>query len=195
MVEVGKTIVAESVFSNAFVCDLTACKGACCIEGDSGAPLSDDECAVLDSIQAAVDPYLNEEGRAALAREGAWVTDVDGEKVTPLVAPGGACAYVVFDDRGTALCAIEQAHQDGAVSFKKPLSCHLYPIRVTRYRSYDALNYHRWSVCAPACQLGESLKVPIYKFLKEPLIRAYGEAWYAELSEVGEFINNSPDAV
>jgi hypothetical protein len=93
------------------------------------------------------------------------------------------------------LCAIEQAHQDGAVSFKKPLSCHLYPIRVTRYRSYDALNYHRWSVCAPACQLGESLKVPIYKFLKEPLIRAYGEAWYAELSEVGEFINNSPDAV
>lgn len=195
MVEVGKTIVAEGVFREAFVCDLTACQGACCVEGDSGAPLSDEETGVLESIRSAVDPYLNDTGRAALDRQGAWITDVDGEKVTPLIAPGAACAYAVFDSRGTALCAIEQAHKDGVIDFKKPISCHLYPIRVTRYRSFDALNYHRWSVCAPACQLGESLKVPVYKFLKVPLIRAYGEAWYQELSEVGEFINNSPDSV
>ncbi len=195
MVEVGKTIVAEEVFRNAFVCDLTACKGACCVEGDSGAPLSDEECGILESIQAAVDPYLNEEGRAAIQREGAWVIDGDGEKVTPLVSPGGACAYVVFDPKGTALCAIEQAHRDGAIGWKKPLSCHLYPIRVTAYRAFDALNYDRWKVCDPACQLGDALKVPVYKFLQEPLVRAYGQPWYDELCEVAEVINNLPPDV
>jgi hypothetical protein len=102
---------------------------------------------------------------------------------------------VVFDPQGTALCAIEQAHRDGAIGWKKPLSCHLYPIRVTAYRAFDALNYDRWKVCDPACQLGDALKVPVYKFLQEPLVRAYGQPWYDELCEVAEVINNLPPDV
>ena len=190
MIEIGKTIAANALFEKEFVCDLSRCKGACCIEGDGGAPLTPEECKVLEAISPVLLPFLRPVGVEAIEKQGAWLTDDDGDLVTPLIQ-GKECAYVVFDAAGTALCGIEKAHKAGAVDFKKPLSCHLYPVRVTRYSEFDALNVHQWTVCSPACRLGESLKVPVYVFLKEPLIRAYGEAWYQEVEKVAEVLNNS----
>ena len=109
--------------------------------------------------------------------------DADGDKVTPTLGANRECAYALYDDRGILKCGIEQAYLDGKISWKKPISCHLYPIRVTKYDQYDALNYNRWHICDPACQLGKSLQVPLYTFLKEALVRKYGAAWYAELVE------------
>jgi hypothetical protein len=178
VIAIGNTLASDEVFSHAFVCDLGACKGACCVEGDAGAPLRDDELEVLDRIRPAVEPYLRPEGLAALAEQGSYVRDTDGEWVTPLVG-GKECAYVVFEG-GTSFCGIERAFRDGAVDWPKPLSCHLYPIRVTSYKAYDALNVDHWKVCEPACSLGSALQVPVFRFLKDPLIRAYGPAWYEE---------------
>jgi hypothetical protein len=178
VISIGTTLASDEVFSHAFVCDLSKCKGACCVEGDAGAPLREDELAVLDRISTAVAPYLRPEGLAALAEQGNYVRDTDGEWVTPLVH-GKECAYVVFEG-GTSYCGIERAFRDGVVDWPKPLSCHLYPIRVTSYRAYDALNVDHWKVCEPACSLGQALKVPVFRFLKDPLIRAYGSAWYEE---------------
>jgi hypothetical protein len=184
VIAIGNTLASDEVFSHAFVCDLSKCHGACCVEGDAGAPLRDDELEVLDRIRPAVAPYLRPEGRAALAEQGTYVRDTDGEWVTPLV-DGKECAYVVFEGR-TSYCGIERAFRDGAVDWPKPLSCHLYPIRVTSYRAYDALNVDHWKVCAPACSLGSERKVPVFRFLKDPLIRAYGSAWYEEAELVHE---------
>lgn len=184
MIEIGRTIVSEEVFEEEFVCNLTACKGACCVEGTSGAPLLKEEVDLLKAIVEEVKPFLPEAGRKALDEQGAAIIDsLDDEWVTPLVN-GAECAYTVFDEKNTALCGIELAHKAGKIDFLKPLSCHLYPIRITHYKSFDAINYHRWEICNPACTLGQELKVSVFDFLKAPLIRAYGQEWYNEASEV-----------
>jgi len=184
VIAIGSTLCSEEVFTHAFVCDLGKCQGACCVQGDAGAPLRDEELLVLDRIRPALEPFLRPEGLAALAEQGNYVRDSDGEWVTPLVA-GKECAYVVFKG-GTSFCGIETAYRAGAVDWPKPLSCHLYPIRVTSYKAYDALNVDHWKVCEPACSLGKALNVPVFRFLKNSLIRAYGTEWYEEAEQVHE---------
>lgn len=185
MFQLGKTIVSEEIIENDFVCNLNACKGACCIDGDAGAPLEDKETEILVDIYSEIKPFLNPEGIAVIEEHGAFVKGDDGEWETPLV-DGSACAYVVFDDRNVTKCGIEEAYNQGKIPWKKPVSCHLYPVRVREYTELTAVNYHKWQICDPACALGEELKVPIYKFVKEALIRKFGEAWYSELEVVAK---------
>jgi len=188
MIEVGKTIISRDVFKKEFVCNLSACKGECCIAGDAGAPLEDAEKEILAEIYPKVKPYMRSEGVEAVDQQGTSVFDKkDNEYETPLIN-GAECAYVVFGEDGTALCAIEKAYNDGEVEWPKPLSCHLYPIRIKKYKDFDALNYDQWDVCSDACTLGQELNVPVYRFLKEPLIRKYGENWYKDLIEVAALV-------
>jgi hypothetical protein len=142
--------------------------------------LTFEETELLEELYPKIKPYLTDEGIAEIEEDGEWGIDDDDEYVTPLVQ-GAQCAYVTFDNVGTALCGIEKAFLDGKINFRKPISCHLYPIRITQYEEFDALNYSEWDICSAACALGESLGVEVYKFLKEPLIRKYGEDWYKEL--------------
>ncbi|GMQ24074.1 DUF3109 family protein [Algoriphagus sp. oki45] len=183
MILVGNAVLSQDIKENFFVCDLLACKGACCVEGDAGAPLEDEETKILEEIYPEVKPYLSEEGRKAIEAQGTWVIDKDGDKGTPTIGDNRECAYAIYDQKGILKCGIEQAYLDGKVSFKKPISCHLYPIRITKYDQFDAVNYDRWEICDPACNLGQSLQVPLYRFLKDALIRKYGEAWYEQLLE------------
>lgn len=186
MISIGDALVSEDILEKEFVCDLSKCKGACCVEGDAGAPLEKDEVGILEEIFEDVKPYLRPEGVKAIEEQGTSVIDPsDGEYVTPLVN-GAECAYVIFDDKGITKCGIEKAWEEGKVQWRKPVSCHLYPIRIDRYSSYDAVNYHKWQICSPACDLGAQLKVPVYKFTKDALIRKYGPAWYSDLEEVAE---------
>jgi hypothetical protein len=181
VITIGKTVISQDVADKFFVCDLKKCKGACCIEGDAGAPLEEDELPVLKKIYKKVKPYMTAKGIAAVEEQGHYVVDDDGEYSTPIIK-GRECAYAIYDDKGILKCAIEQAYYDGKVNFKKPISCHLYPIRITKYEEFDAINYERWHICNPACKHGKELGVPVYKFLKDPLIRKYGEEWYKELT-------------
>ncbi|MCB0497773.1 MAG: DUF3109 family protein [Cyclobacteriaceae bacterium] len=183
MLEVGNVILSDDVKDEFFVCDLEKCKGACCVEGDLGAPLEEDELPVLRSILEEVKPYLSPIGLRTIEVQGPYVFDSDGDFSTPTIG-GKECAYAVYDDRGILKCGIEQAYLDGKISYKKPISCHLYPIRITKYEKFDAANYDRWHICNPACALGKKLGVPVYKFLKEPLIRKYGEQWYNQLTRL-----------
>lgn len=184
MFQIGKTIVSDDVLEKEFVCNLTACKGQCCIDGDAGAPLDKEETAILEEIYPVIKPYLRPEGIASIEENGAWVVGEDGDYETPLIN-NKECAYVIFNG-ATALCGIEQAYNEGLVKWKKPISCHLYPIRIKEYSQFSAVNYNRWHICDDACVLGKELEVPVYRFLKEPLIRKYGESWYAELELVAE---------
>ncbi|GAB4130679.1 MAG: DUF3109 family protein [Bacteroidia bacterium] len=180
MIEIGRTLISDDVVEKKFVCDLNACKGACCIEGDSGAPLEDGEEKILEEIYDAVEPYLTEKGKKAIRKQGKWIVDGDGDKVTPLVDGDKECAYTVFEN-GIAFCGIEKAWKDGKVKFQKPVSCHLYPVRISKYKRFDAVNYETWDICKPACACGEKLQVPVYKFVKDALIRKYGKEWYGAL--------------
>jgi hypothetical protein len=180
MIIVGDKLISEDIIDRHFICDLKACKGACCVDGDSGAPLLESETRILESELPVLKEWITEEGRRAVEEQGAFMKDSDGDWVTPLIE-GRQCAYTVFESDGTASCGIEKAWKAGATPFQKPISCHLYPIRVSPLAEYEALNYHRWNICSPACALGREHKVPVYRFLKEALVRAFGEAWYTEL--------------
>lgn len=182
MFQLGKTIVSEEILERDFVCNLSACKGNCCIDGDAGAPLSAEETKIMQEIYPKVKPYLRPEGIAAIEAQGAWVKGEDGDFETTLIE-GKDCAYVIFDG-ATALCGIEQAYNEGIVSWKKPVSCHLYPIRVKDFSEFTAVNYDKWDICNDACTLGKELQVPVYKFVKEALVRKFGEDWYLELEKV-----------
>ncbi|MBN8650131.1 MAG: DUF3109 family protein [Cytophagales bacterium] len=183
MIQVGEILVSDDIKEVEFVCNLEKCKGACCVEGDLGAPLEEDELETMKSIQKAIKPYLTKAGLAAIKEQGPYILDEDGDYSTPTIG-GKECAYALYDQKGVLKCGIEQAYLDGKVEFRKPISCHLYPIRITKNKKgFEAVNYHKWSICTAACTLGQSLQVPLYKFLKEPLIRKYGEAWYNELVE------------
>lgn len=185
MFQLGKTIVSEDVIQKDFVCNLSACKGACCIDGEAGAPLEKEETKILEEIYPTIKSFLRQEGIDIIESQGAWVTGDFGEPETPLI-DNADCAYVIFDENQTALCAIEEAYNQGVIDFKKPVSCHLYPIRVKDYSEFSAVNYHKWEICDDACSLGKELQVPVYKFVKQALIRKFGEDWYAELEIVAE---------
>ena len=183
MFQLGKALISEDIIEKDFVCNLSACKGICCVSGEAGAPLDEEETEILNAIYPKVKPFMRSKGIAAVESQGAFVTTADGDLETPLVK-GEECAYVVFNEKGTALCAIEEAYNKGVVGWKKPISCHLYPIRITDYTEFSAVNYHKWEICDDACSLGKELKVPVYKFVKEALIRKFGEDWFAELEKV-----------
>ncbi len=184
MFQLDKTIISEEIFEKEFVCNLSACKGACCVDGDAGAPLSKEETEILKEIFPKIKSVLRPEGIQALEEQGTSVIGYDGEFETTLI-DGKDCAYVIFDGE-TALCGIEQAYNQGLVDWKKPISCHLYPIRIKEYSDFAAVNYHKWHICDDACSLGKELQVPVYKFLKEPLIRKFGNQWYEELEKVAQ---------
>jgi hypothetical protein len=169
MIEVQNTLLHEDLFTESFVCNLNKCKGICCVEGDAGAPLDVAETAILKGIKA-------------IEEQGTSVVDSDGDLTTPCVDGNKECAYVTFEN-GITKCGIEKGYEQGLVDWQKPISCHLYPIRVTQYPEFEVLNYDRWHICHDACSFGRELKVPVYQFLKGPLIRKYGAEWYAELEE------------
>lgn len=183
MFQLGKTIVSEEIIERDFVCNLNACLGACCVEGDAGAPLTEEEVEILRDSYPKVKAFLCKEGIAAIEKQGTHIETETGELETPLV-DGNECVYVTFNEKGIAGCGIEQAYNAGAIDFQKPISCHLYPIRITEYSEFSALNYDRWPICDAACALGKELQVPVYKFVKTALIRKYGENWYAELERI-----------
>lgn len=187
MFQLGKTIISEEIIENDFVCNLKSCKGICCVAGDAGAPVTKNEVEILDTIFDKVKPFLREEGIKAIEAQGTSITTSANELETPLVE-GKECAYVIFDDKQTALCGIEAAYNKGEVDFKKPISCHLYPIRVKDYTEFSAVNYDKWQICDEACVLGEQLQVPVYKFVKEALERRFGEDWYKELENIADKI-------
>ena len=182
MIQIGDKIVSRELFENHFICDLPSCHGNCCVFGDSGAPLEEDEAVVLSQHINEIRPYLRREALRAIDEQGSWVIDDDGDKVTPLIGRE-ECAYVVFND-GIARCAIEQAFEEGTISFRKPVSCHLYPIRVNKMGKGIALNYHRWGICEPARIMGKKEGVPVFMFLKDPIERVYGKEFYQELELV-----------
>ena len=189
MIEINDTLISEEMIEKDFVCNLDACKGACCVEGDAGAPVEQEEVAILEHIYPKVAPFLSAAGRQAIETQGTAIRGIDGEWETPLIG-GGECAYVVRDEKGIVLCGIEQAYREGVIDWKKPISCHLYPIRLKQYSSFVAVNYDRWSICKDACVLGRKLQVPIYQFVKEALIRKFGEEWYEQLEAAAKIINN-----
>ncbi|TND10398.1 MAG: hypothetical protein FD123_40 [Bacteroidetes bacterium] len=181
MIAIDNTLVSDDLLEKRFVCDLAACKGACCVEGDSGAPLEDSETKKLEDVYPVVKSYMTKEGIKAVEKQGTWVIDSDGDKVTPLVGGDKECAYTGFDEKGIAYCTIERAWKDGKVKFRKPVSCHLYPVRITKHATFDAVNYESWNICKPACACGEKLNVPVYVFVKDALIVKYGKDWYKKL--------------
>lgn len=185
MFQVGKTIVSEDVIQKDFVCNLASCKGECCIAGEAGAPVEEDEVEILKEIYPKVKPFLREEGIKAIEEQGTHIETDLGDLETPLVN-GAECAYVTFTEEGVASCGIEDAYNAGEIDFRKPISCHLYPVRIQKYSSFLAVNYHRWPICDDACSLGKELQVPVYKFTKDALIRKFGEDWYTEVAEIAE---------
>lgn len=185
MLEIGKTIVSFDVIEEHFLCDLMKCKGACCVEGDSGAPLTKEEAVLIEQIYPDFEAYISEEGKQVVATKGTSVIDSDGDQVTPLMS-NEACAFVFVDEQGITKCGIEKAFLDGKVDFRKPISCALFPIRITEYKRFDAVNYQEIDICKPGRQCGIGQKLPLYQFLKEPLIRKYGKAWYDQLSYAAE---------
>jgi Protein of unknown function (DUF3109) len=182
VIVIDNTVISDDIADQYFVCELSKCKGACCVEGDAGAPLEAHEGAILEEIYTKVAPYLSAQGNEVIAQQGVHTIDTDGDLVTPTIG-NRECAYAIYDKKGILKCGIEQAFLDGKINFRKPISCYLYPIRVTKYDHYDALNYDRWHICRPACNHGRALGVPIYKFVKDPLITKYGEAWYDKLTK------------
>ncbi len=188
MIIIDNIMVSEEIRDIRFCCDLEKCAGACCVEGDAGAPLEEEEISLLEDMIDEIKPYMRKEGIDVIEKNGIFDFDMNGEYVTPLINEKD-CAFVIYqvghelEDRTNivAKCAIEKAWEEGKVDFQKPISCHLYPIRITKNESFEAVNYHKWYICQSACTLGKKLQLPLYQFLKEPLIRKYGEDWYGKL--------------
>lgn len=189
MIQIDDTIISLDVFKEKFLCNLDACKGECCIEGDAGAPLEEEEVEQLKKVLPVIWEDLSSEAQAVIEKQGVCYKDEDGDLVTSIVN-GKDCVFTCYDEKGCCYCAIEKACREGKVDFYKPVSCHLYPIRVQKYSEFKAVNYHRWSVCKAAVLLGEKEDMPIYKFLKEPLVRKFGEDWYTELEIAAEEMKN-----
>lgn len=192
IVEIGNKLVSASLLEKRFVCDLNACKGACCVEGDAGAPVTLAEISMLESILEKVKPYMTEKGIEAVEKTGVFYMDEDNDPVTTLM-DGGACAFTVFEEDGTAKCGIEKAYYDKEIKWKKPLSCELFPIRVKEYTQFTAVNFEEIDICKPACSCGEKLNIPVYRFLKAPIIRGFGEEFFNELVEAEKLLSNEKD--
>jgi len=189
IIEIDDKLVSTEIFEKEFVCNLNACKGACCVEGDAGAPLTIEEIGLIEDHIEEIELLMTEEGKAVVKKQGVSYLDDHGEPVTSLVK-GKDCVFVFRDDNGITKCAIEQAYRSKKIPFNKPISCHLYPIRVKKHEKFESLNYDRWSICSPACKNGKELGVSVYRFLKEPLIRQYGNAFFEELEKIDKELKN-----
>lgn len=179
MIVIDNTIISEDIRDVRFCCDLEKCRGACCVEGDAGAPLEEEEISQLEDYIDRIKPFMQESGIEVIENSGVFDYDMNGEYVTPLISDKD-CAFVFYENN-IAKCAIEKAYENKKISFRKPLSCHLYPIRIKNYAGDDAVNYHKWAICQPACAKGKEINLPLYKFLKDSLIRKFGEEWYNKL--------------
>ncbi|MEO7310200.1 MAG: DUF3109 family protein [Chitinophagaceae bacterium] len=188
MIAIDNKLVSDQLVEENFVCDLVKCKGGCCVDGDAGAPLESEERKNIEAVYEAVKPYLTPESIEEIALQGKYVYDDEFGWTTPAIN-GGVCVYGITDKYGIVKCGIEQAYNDGKVTWKKPISCHLFPVRIEQSKDgkTEYVNYEpRESLCKPACKLGNKLKVPVYQFLKEPLIRKYGEDFYEALHAVAK---------
>lgn len=185
MYQIGDVLISDEVLTERFVCDLEKCMGACCIEGDAGAPVDLDEIMQIEEVLPIIWDQLSIPARKVINKQGVAYTDPEGQLVTSIVN-NKDCVFTCYDEKGCCFCALEKAYREGKTRFYKPLSCHLYPIRHKKVGDLDALNYHQWEVCKAAVLLGQKKDVRVYEFLKEPLIRKFGEAWYQELTEAVE---------
>ena len=185
MLQIGDSVVSLELLEERFFCDLEKCQGYCCVEGESGAPLEEGEKELIEKSYTIFKHYLRKESCDSIEKQGFAVTDSDGDLVTPLLN-GAECVYTIFEN-GIAKCGIEKAYFEKKITFRKPLSCHLYPVRLKNlYANVEAVNYHRWGVCDPARELGCKKNIRVYEFLKDALIRKYGKDWYDELDEVAK---------
>lgn len=185
MVQVGDVIVSMSIFKDKFCCDIDQCKGMCCVDGDSGAPIEEEEKKKLEEVLPFVWNDLSEKAQSLIKKQGVTFIDCEGDMVTSIVDKKD-CVFTCYDERGCCCCAIEKAYRAGEIDFYKPISCHLYPIRLSKIGDYQALNYDKWDICKAALVLGETSNITVYEFLKIPLIRKFGEKWYGELEKVSE---------
>lgn len=190
MLRIDDKIFSFDILEKKFKCDLSYCCGNCCRYGDSGAPLTDEEVLILDDIWPEVRPYLRNEGIEAIENEGTSIVDFENDRVTPLVG-NEECAYAVLDGN-IYMCGIERAWHDNKINFRKPLSCHLFPVRIRKFRDFVAVNYQELSVCSSARDCGEKEDILVYQFLKEPLIRAFGQELYDELCLAAEEMKRDP---
>ena len=190
MIVIDDKLVSDNVVEKQFVCDLVKCKGACCEEGDAGAPLAKEELKIVDEVYETVKPYLVQDAVKEIERKGKYVYDREFGWVTPtLDSDGGICVYAIREKNGVIKCAFEQAYYEGKIGWKKPISCHLFPITAKKgkHGDYEMVNYEaRETICSPACALGKKLKVPAYQFLKEALVRKYGEEFYETLDTIAK---------
>ncbi|MDR2839908.1 MAG: DUF3109 family protein [Paludibacter sp.] len=180
MLQIDDTIISFDLFDKCFACDLAQCKGICCVEGDEGAPLQNDEIATIEQTLPAVRNYLSPLQNEIIDSQNFWYNDRFDEPVTQLVN-GAACVFAIFDQVGICKCAFEKAFEDGKIEFAKPISCHLYPVRLQKYHEHIAINYHKWNVCDCALKKGKSEQMPLYRFLETPLKRRFGNEWYEKL--------------
>lgn len=187
MLQIDNTIISLDLLEKKFVCDLSICNGTCCIEGDSGAPVTDNEINTYELNIEKIAPFMTKKGIDAIYENGLWWIDSEGDKVTTLLN-NKECAFVVMEGK-TAKCAIEIAKENKKIDFDKPISCHLYPVRLTEYKDFTAVNYHSWNICNSAVRYGEHLGTPVFKFLKTPLIQKFGENWYKQLEVAYENID------
>jgi hypothetical protein len=190
MIIIDDTLISEELLDKKFVCDLAACKGACCEEGDIGAPLEIEEIDAIEADLKGIRPFMSDAGLKLLDSEGFYEA-APGEELVTTTIEGKACVFAIQDHTKTWKCAIELAHKAGQSDFLKPISCHLYPIRIEKLKNYEGLNYDQWDICSPACACGDRLEVPVYKFLKGPLIRKYGADWFDALEAVAAELKKS----
>lgn len=184
IIQVGEVILTSEILTEYFCCDLEACKGICCVEGDSGAPLSLDEVGEMENVLDEVWPDLSAQAQSLIDRQGVAYTDAEGDLVTSIVQ-GRDCVFTCYGTDGCCYCASDKAFREGRTAWDKPLSCALYPIREKHFRDGSVgLQYHRWNICRPAVEKGRRLNLKLYQFLKAPLVRRFGQAWYDELCEV-----------
>ena len=185
MIQIDDTLVSLDLIERSFLCDLSHCKGQCCVEGDSGAPLEPGEEEELKRVLPEIWNDLLPEARTVIRSQGVAYTDSDGDRVTSIVGDKN-CVFTCYDTDGVCKCAIEKAYREGRVSFYKPISCHLYPVRIPQYKTFQAVTYPPTHVCKAAELLVMKEQVPVYQFLKEPLIRKFGQAWYDALDECAQ---------
>ena len=181
MLQIQDTLVTLDVVERFFCCDLDKCLGECCIEGDAGAPISEEERAEIERVLPDVWDYLLPAAKKAIEEEGVAYRDIEGDLVTQIVE-GKNCVFSCYGADGICLCAFEKAFREGKIDFYKPVSCHLYPLRIKEYPTFTAVNYHRWKICKCAEVLGRAKGIRVYQFLREPLIRRFGKDWYDELA-------------
>ncbi len=190
MLQIDETIISLEIIDQTFCCDLNKCRGRCCVEGESGAPLEEDEIAELEKALPVVWEQLSDKARELISEQGVYYRDASGETVTSIV-DGKDCVFTCYDEKGLCCCALEKAWREGKIPFIKPISCHLYPIRLTKLAfGGTALNYQRWHICQSGQIKGNALGLPIYQFLKDPLIRKFGQAWYDQLCEAARMLKD-----